>query len=274
VIFHMRPEARFSDGTPLTAHDVVFTHNLFLEQGLPSYAEAVSFRVINAQALDDHTVRFRPFARNLAPVADRSGGCDAGLFARWFEDRRAAGRIAAGNLARVRALCAGRFEINRRITYRRNPDYWGWHLPNNVGRHNFDVVRVEYFADDSAAFEAFKTGEYTFRPEGNSRQWATGYDFPAVSRGHVVREELPDGTPPTPTGLCSTWPAPRFPRPPRARSDRACLQFRMDQPAAAIRADRAAPPSPKGRGWRPRACQRGRNWNCCNPSAIWCRPRC
>lgn len=202
VIFHMRPEARFSDGTPLTAHDVVFTHNLFLEQGLPSYAEAVSFRVISAEALDDHTVRFefRPEISRRSLI-DQVGATPV-FSRRWFEETGA--RLDESRLETSPGsgpYVLDSYEINRRIVLRRNPDYWGWHLPNNVGRHNFDVVRVEYFADDAAAFEAFKTGEYTFRPEANSRQWAIGYDFPAVARGHVIREELPNGTPPTPTGF-------------------------------------------------------------------------
>lgn len=202
VIFHMRPEARFSDGTPVTAHDVVFTHNLFLEQGLPSYAEAVRFRVTHAEALDDLTVRFefRPGISRRSLI-DQVGATPV-MSRAWFEETGA--RLDESRLETAPGsgpyVLAG-YEINRRITYRRNPDYWGWHLPNNVGRHNFDVIRVEYFADDSAAFEAFKTGEYTFRAEGNSRQWAVGYDFPAVSRGNVVREEIPDGTPPVPTGF-------------------------------------------------------------------------
>ncbi|KPQ07905.1 MAG: ABC-type microcin C transport system substrate-binding component YejA [Rhodobacteraceae bacterium HLUCCA12] len=202
VIFHMRPEARFSDGTPVTAHDVVFTHNLFLEQGLPSYSEAVRYRVVEAEALDDHTVRFE-FRSDISrrSLIDQVGSTPV-MPRAWFEETGA--RLDESRLETAPGsgpYVLDSYEINRRITYRRNPDYWGWELPNNVGRHNFDVVRVEYFADDSAAFEAFKTGEYTFRAEGNSRQWAVGYDFPAVERGHVVREEIPDGTPPTPTGF-------------------------------------------------------------------------
>jgi len=211
VIFHMRPEARFSDGTPLTAHDVVFTHNLFLEQGLPSYAEAVSYRVINAEALDDLTVRFT-FREGISrrSLIDQVGATPVFSQA-WFESTGA--RLDESRLETSPGsgpyVLAG-YEINRRITYRRNPDYWGWHLPNNVGRHNFDVLRVEYFGDDQAAFEAFKAGEYTMRPEGNSRQWATGYDFPAVERGHVVRASFPDGTPPTPTGFVFNLARPQF----------------------------------------------------------------
>ncbi|MRU15097.1 ABC transporter substrate-binding protein [Roseovarius sp. A21] len=202
VIFHMRPEARFSDGTPVTAHDVVFSHNLFLEQGLPSYAQAVSRRVTGAEALDDHTVKFT-FAEGISrrSLIDQVGGTP--VFPRkWYEDNDA--RLDEPRLEAAPGSGPYQVEsvdVNRRITYKRNPDYWGWDLPINQGRHNFDRIRVEYFADDSAAFEAFKAGEYTFRSEGNSKKWATGYDFPAANAGDVKIEELPDGTPPTPTGF-------------------------------------------------------------------------
>ena len=202
VIFHMRPEARFSDGTPLTAHDVVFSHNLFLEQGLPSYAQAVSARVIDAEALDDHTVKFT-FADGISrrSLIDQVGSTP--VFSKaWYEETGA--RLDESRMEISPGsgpyMLEG-LEVNRRITYRRNPDYWGADLPINRGRHNFDEIRVEYFADGAAAFEAFKTGEYTFRAENNSRQWATGYDFPALNRGHVVRTELPTGFAPTPTGF-------------------------------------------------------------------------
>lgn len=211
VIFHLRPEARFSDGTPLTAHDVIFTHNLFLEQGLPSYAEAVRFRITEAEALDDHTVRF-VFREGISrrSLIDQVGATPV-MSQAWFE--RTGARLDQSRLETSPGsgpYVLDSFEINRRIVYRRNPDYWGWHLPNNVGRHNFDVVRIEYFADDSAAFEAFKTGEYTLRAEGNSRQWAVGYDFPAVTRGDVVRATFPDGTPPTATGFVFNLARPQF----------------------------------------------------------------
>jgi len=91
--------------------------------------------------------------------------------------------------------------VNRRIVYKRNPDYWAKDLPINVGRHNFDRIRIEYFGDDTASFEGFKAGEYTFRAEGDSAKWAKAYEFPKVESGSVAKEALPSGTPPTPSGI-------------------------------------------------------------------------
>lgn len=202
VIFYLRPEARFADGTPVTAHDVVFSHNLFLEQGLKSYAEAVKRRVLSAEALDDHRVKFT-FAEGISrrSLIDQVGGTP--VFPRkWYEETGA--RLDEPRLEAAPGsgpYQVKSYDVNRNIVYARNPDYWGWHLPINKGRHNFDTIRIEYFADDNAAFEAFKAGIYTFRPEGNSKTWATGYDFPAVAKGHVVKAELPNGLPPTPSGF-------------------------------------------------------------------------
>lgn len=202
VIFHMRPEARFSDGTPVTAHDVLFSHNLLLEQGLPSYAVAVKKRIPKAEVLDDHTIKFH-FADGISrrSLIDQVGGVPVWSKV-WFEETGA--RLDESRLETSPGsgpYMVDSVDINRRIVYRRNPDYWGADLPINRGRHNFDTIRVEYFGDDAAAFEAFKAGEYTARVEGDSKKWATAYDFPKVDKGQVIKAELTDGTPPTPTGF-------------------------------------------------------------------------
>ena len=93
------------------------------------------------------------------------------------------------------------YEVNRRIVYTRREDYWGADLPYNAGRHNYDEIRLEYFADQTASFEAFKAGEYTFRVESDPKQWATSYAFPRVEQGVVKLEEIEDGSPPNPTGF-------------------------------------------------------------------------
>jgi len=162
----------------------------------------VKKRVLSSEALDDHTVKFT-FAEGISrrSLIDQVGGVPV-WSKKWFEETGA--RLDEPRMeASIGSApyMVDSYDVNRRIVYKRNPDYWGWHLPINKGRHNFDFIRIEYFADDSAAFEAFKAGEYTFRAEGNSKQWATGYDFPGIQKGWVLKEELPDGTPPTPNGI-------------------------------------------------------------------------
>jgi microcin C transport system substrate-binding protein len=86
-------------------------------------------------------------------------------------------------------------DAGRSVSYRRRDDYWAKDLNVNVGQNNFDIFKVEYFADYTSAFEAFKGGAYTYREEFLSLLWATGYDFPAIGQGHVKVETLPDGRP-------------------------------------------------------------------------------
>ncbi|MDF1729290.1 MAG: extracellular solute-binding protein [Sulfitobacter sp.] len=202
VIFYMRPEARFSDGTPVTAHDVAFSQQLILDQGLQSYADAVSKRIDNIEVIDDHTIKyeFNPEVsrRSLIEVV---GGMSV-WSKKWYEETGA--RLDESRLEispGSGAYMVEDIDVNRRIVYKRNPDYWGADLPFNKGRNNFDRIRIEYFGDENSAFEAFKAGEYTFRTEGNSKQWASAYDFPKVENGYIVKEEIPDGSPPTPSGI-------------------------------------------------------------------------
>lgn len=202
VIFNMRPEARFSNGDPVTAYDIEFSHNLLLDQGLKSYADAVRQRIPKVEVIDDHTIKFY-FTEGISrrSLIDQVGFVPA-WSKKWYEETGA--RLDESRLE----ISPGSgpymvedVDVNRRIVYARNPDYWGNDLPFNVGRNNFDRIRVEYFGDENSAFEAFKSGEYTFRSEGNSKQWATAYEFPKVAEGFVVKQEIVDGSPPTPNGI-------------------------------------------------------------------------
>ncbi len=202
VIFYMRPEAQFSDGTPVTAHDIAFSHNLLLDEGLRSYAEAVRKRIPKVEVIDDYTIKFY-FTEGISrrSLIDQVGFVPA-WSKKWYEETGAGLdesrlEISPGS----GPYMVDSVDVNRRIVYKRNPDYWGKDLPFNVGRNNFDTIRIEYFGDDTAAFEAFKAGEYTFRSEGDSKKWATGYDFPKTREGYVVTKELPNGAPPTPSGI-------------------------------------------------------------------------
>ncbi|MEL6809224.1 MAG: extracellular solute-binding protein [Pseudomonadota bacterium] len=202
VIFYMRPEARFSDGTPVTAHDIAFSHNLLLDEGLKSYADAVRKRIPKVEVLDDHTIKFY-FTEGISrrSLIDQVGFVPA-WSKKWYEETGAGLdesrlEISPGS----GPYMVDTVDVNRRIVYKRNPDYWAADLPFNVGRNNFDTIRIEYFGDAEAAFQAFLAGEFTYRTENDSKKWATGYDAPKVRSGAIVKTELPDGSPPTPSGI-------------------------------------------------------------------------
>ncbi len=196
VIFNLRPEARFSDGSELRAEDVLFSYEKFRDEGLTSFRGELVKAVKTVEILDPLRIRFdfdqSASTRNYPSLV---GGIP--IFSKaWFEDTGATldeSRMTPAIGSSPYILDS--IEAGRRIIYRRNPDYWGWHLPINRGTNNFDHIRVEYFADTSAAFEAFKGGAYTFRNENFSLQWATGYDFPALNKAWVVKKEFSDGTP-------------------------------------------------------------------------------
>ncbi|MDA7427226.1 extracellular solute-binding protein [Primorskyibacter aestuariivivens] len=212
VIFHMRPEARFWDGTQVTAHDVVYSHKLFITQGLPSYAQAVSRMVTSAEALDDHTVKFTFNPEESKRSRIETVGSTPVFSKAWFEADESR-RLDEPRLEV--AVGSGpykldSYEVNRQIIYKRRDDYWGEDLPYNKGRYNYDTIRVEYFADQTASFEAFKAGEYTIRIESDPKMWASSYDFPKVNDGTVVQMELPDGSPPNPTGFVFNLATPQL----------------------------------------------------------------
>ncbi|WP_109310752.1 extracellular solute-binding protein [Ruegeria sp. AU67] len=219
VIFNIRPEARFSDGTPVTAEDVVFSHNLLLDQGLKSYADAIRQRIPKAEALDTHRVKFY-----FSPDFPRRGrisqvGATSIFSKKWFEEDPENRRLDKSRLdpgIGSGPYVLDDYDINRRIVYKRNPDYWGNDVNVNVGRNNFDTIRVEYFADSIAAMEGFKAGTFTLRQENNSKSWATAYDFPAIANGSVVRAELADGNVPTASGFIMNLDRPKF-QDPRVR---------------------------------------------------------
>ncbi len=202
VIFNLRDDVTFSDGTPMTAQDVIFTHEIIREQATPSFRTGITQLVTGWEALDDHTVKF-----TFNPDSPRRGRVSQMANAivmpqAWFEETGA--RLDESRLETAPGTgpyLVGSVDPGRQIIYRRNPDYWGLTHPMNIGRANFDAIRVEYFADSSAAFEAFKAGEFTFRRENSSINWATSYDFPAIDQGWVARETLADGTLPGASGF-------------------------------------------------------------------------
>lgn len=193
VIFHLRPEARFWDGSPLTAEDVVFSFNALIDKGRPTYK--VLFKdIINVEALDPHRVKFS-FDPDGALREQISNAGGLPIFSKTYYQTRDFDESSLEPPLGSGPYQLKTIEAGRTVSYQRDPEYWGKDLPVNVGQNNFDVLTFEYFADYTTAFEAFKAGAYTFREEFLSKLWATGYDFPGVENGWVKVENLHDGRP-------------------------------------------------------------------------------
>lgn len=192
ITFHLRPEARFSDGVSITSADVAFSHRVLKAKG-PPYMRSHYSKVVRVETPDAHTIRF-----DFGSQKDREVALIVGLMPvlprhafdeETFERTTLAPVIGSGPYT-IDSVAPG-----RQITYRRNSKYWGWHLAVNKGRHNFDTVKVEYFRDDAALFEAFKTGQIDVRMEDDPARWAVAYNFPAVSQGRIVLREAPNHWP-------------------------------------------------------------------------------
>ncbi len=194
VIFNLRPEAKFADGSPVTSEDIVFSFNVFLEKGLTDFRTIFGQQVQGAEALDAHRVKFTfklgiptrdlPASVGGLPVLSKAQYEREGLD---LEESSMKPFLGSG------PYVLDKLDMSKSIVWKLNPDYWGKDLPLNKGRNNFDRIRVEYYGDYQAAFEGFKAGNYTFRNEASSITWATGYDFPAVASGQVIKTELPSG---------------------------------------------------------------------------------
>jgi peptide/nickel transport system substrate-binding protein len=192
ITFYLRPEARFSDGSPITPEDVLFSHDLLKEKGWP-YHRSHYAKVAKAEKISAHAVRFSfdaagdreiPMILGLMPILPRHKTTPE-----TFEQTTLEPPIGSGPYQ------VARIDAGRSITYRRNPDWWARDLAVSRGRFNFDEIRVEYFRDAASLFEAFKAGEIDLRIEEDPGRWIEGYRFPAVADGRVVQREFDTGLP-------------------------------------------------------------------------------
>ncbi|MEQ8831263.1 MAG: extracellular solute-binding protein [Alphaproteobacteria bacterium] len=187
VRFHLREEARFHDGEPVRADDVVWTFNTLIEQGAPQYRFYYG-NVADVVALDERTVEFR-----LTPGENREMPSILGqlpiLPKHYWQDREFNATTLdpplGGGPYRITDVNAG-----QSITIERVKDYWAKDLPVNVGQHNFDRIRYIFFRDRVVMLEALKAGDIDFRAENSAKNWATAYDVPAVEDGRIVQKEF------------------------------------------------------------------------------------
>jgi len=191
VEFTLRPEARFSDGSPVTVEDVMWSMETLGTQGNPRYAGAWK-KIAKMEKTGERSVRFTfnvedrelPLILGLRPVLKK---------AQWegkdFAEATMEVPVGSGPYTLASS------DLGVQVTYKRNPDWWGKDLPFNKGQWNFDEIRYDYYANPQAIFEAFKAGQVSAYREANVSKWLSSYDFPAVQSGRVIKAEIPHGRP-------------------------------------------------------------------------------
>jgi peptide/nickel transport system substrate-binding protein len=206
VEFTLHASARFSDGSPVTVEDVVWSYETLATKGSPRYAGSWA-KVAKTEITGPRSVRFTfsepdrelVLIMGLRPILKK---------AQWEGKDFAASSlevpIGSGPYK------VGKFEAGRFITYVKDPNWWGADLPINRGLHNLDEIRYDYFGDGGVVFEAFKAGVLTNFREANAQKWLTGYDFPAVQSGDIVKSEIPNERPSGISGLVFNARRPMF----------------------------------------------------------------
>ena len=198
VEFTLREDAAFSDGTPVTVEDVIFSYELLGTEGHPKYhglwSQIESMTKTGPRSV---AITFNTDNRELALLA----GMRPILSRAQWEDRDFANAPLAEVPLGSGPYVVSDYEAGRHVTLTRNPDYWGKNVPFRQGTHNFDEIRIDFYGDASVLFEAFKAGEISALREFNAETWATQYDFPAIERGDIIKTEIPHQKPSGMTGF-------------------------------------------------------------------------
>jgi peptide/nickel transport system substrate-binding protein len=195
--FKIRPEAKFSDGTPVTAADVIWTMETLRDKGRPNFKNSYS-KVKTVTAPDDHTLVFTqevgdrelPLIIGVMPILSKKS-----FEGRVFEEASLTPLIGSG------PYVVADVKPDESVTYKKNPNYWGKDLAIGKGLWNFETLRFDYYRDANSAFEAFKKGDVDVRTEGDPLRWASGYDFAAVTEGKVIKEKVVQRSPAPASGF-------------------------------------------------------------------------
>ncbi|MEM1289507.1 MAG: extracellular solute-binding protein [Pseudomonadota bacterium] len=190
--FKIRPQAVFHDGSKVTASDIAWSMNTIKERGHPTLRPPLE-PVESVEAFEEDILRVR-FAPN-RPKTAHLGVLGIPTFSESYWADKDFEAATLEPILGSGAYTVGDFEVGRFIEYDRFPDYWGADMPFAKGRSNFDTIRINYFRDRDVAFEAFKAGDMNVRRESVSRIWATGYDFPRLQAGEVLKSEIPNEAP-------------------------------------------------------------------------------
>ena len=197
IIFNMRPEAHFDNGTPITAADIEFTFNFIREHGSP-FVKSHFAEVDSVEVLGEHQIKFMFSTVNtMKPLITV-----AGLFplsAEYWKDKDISKTFLTPQPASG-AYYISDVDAGRSLTFKRVDDYWGRDLPINKGLNNLDTIRYDYYRDLEVMMEAFKAGDIDFRSENSSKRWATGYEIAQVDDGEIILDEPPENTPGTMQG--------------------------------------------------------------------------
>ena len=205
--FNLRPEARFHDGTPITADDVIWTFNALKEKGRPFYRFYYA-NIARAVKLSPHKVKFEftgPPNRELPQITGQLP-----VLPKHYWEKRDFAKTTLKPPLGSGPYRISRFEPGRFVEYERVADYWGRDLSINRGRYNFDRIRFDYYRDQTVALEAFKAHQYDYRTENASLIWATGYDFPARRAGVAILDEVAHSRPTGLSGFIFNLRKPKF----------------------------------------------------------------
>ena len=191
IVFHMRPEARFQDGTPITADDVIYTFETYLKKAIPTWRAGVDY-IEKMEALDRHRIKFTLREGNIQRIMNLGS---VGIIPRQFwkdhDWEQPLKEVPLGSSA----YTISDYKMGQYVVWKRLKDYWAKDLPVNRGRMNFDYERVEYYRDTTVEFEAFKAGEYDFKAENVAKRWANQYVGEHFDKGFIRTESLKHSIP-------------------------------------------------------------------------------
>jgi microcin C transport system substrate-binding protein len=219
IIFSINPKARFQDGTPITADDVVFSFDKFMAEGVPQFA--MYYKGVKAQAMDKARVKFTLPKGDKAMIVGLAGVMI--LPKKFWATHKLSEPLTEVPLGSG-AYTLKDYKMGQYLVYERLKNYWGADLPVNKGQLNFDSIRYDYYKDEVVSFEAFKAGQYDFYQERIAKQWATAYKGPNFDNGAIVKEMLPDQTPQGMQAMVFNTQRPFF----KDRRVRQALNFALD----------------------------------------------